>query len=178
MKPQERSRQNGSGFLPSLQSLSGLYCSIRALMNLRASARWEELPVQHSESPQATGQLWEPGRVNRPATRTAFVLEGPAWATAQRQGSPEDAQGVEHRRNEEEEWEARREGQGLCQELRLVLGDQRGPSPPHLTSPACLANVDLWDCWWGQQWRWRMGEVGKRKRRFVTSNSSRIPRMF
>lgn len=86
------------------------------------------------------------------------MLQGPAWVTAQRQGSPENAQGVEHRRNEEEEWEARQEGQGLRQELRLVLGDQQGPSPPHLTSPACLANIDLWDCWWGQQWRWQQDQ--------------------
>lgn len=47
MKPPERSSQNGSHLFPSLQSLSGLHCSVLGLMNLRASASCEGLLVQH-----------------------------------------------------------------------------------------------------------------------------------
>lgn len=179
VKHQERSRQNGSHFLPSLQSLSGLQ---PGLMNPRASASCEGRLVQHWKSPQGVGWLWEPGQVKRPASRTAFLLKSPARIMVQRQEISEkgtgggSTEGMKKRSGKQG-----RKVRAHCQELRLALEDQQGLAPLPRNSPTRVAQADGVAGGfqqWGQQPDPREWERWERRIRTVTSNSSRIPRTF
>lgn len=120
--------------------------------------------------PQGEDWLWQPGQVNRPASRTAFQVEGFAWIMAQRQESSETVRGPEAQKG----WGGGMGGQGgkvraHCQESRprgdRLMGSGQGCS--------WLSTVGAAD---GPR---RMEERrGGKKLRFGLSNGSRVSRMF
>lgn len=156
--------------------------SILGLMNLRASASCEGLLVQHWKSPQGVGWHWEPGPANRPASRTAFLLGGPCVDNGPETGKLREMHREwKHRRHEEEEWEARQEGQGSLSRAEVSPGRSVGVGPPAPTSPILLAQADGVAGGfqqWGQQPDQGEWERWERRNRPVTSNSNRIPRIF
>lgn len=97
----------------SLQSLSGLQSSMLARDEAKGPSQSGGTNGSTLKIPQGVDWLWKPGQVNRPASRTAFQVEGFAWIMAQRQESSETVRGRKHRRDGEEEREAREGRSGL-----------------------------------------------------------------
>lgn len=140
VNPQERSRQNSSHFLPSLQSLSGLQPGPDESEGLSQLQRTTGPTL---EIPSGSGWLWERGQVKRPASRAAFLSESPAWRMAQRQEISErgtgsgSTEGMKKRCGKQS-----RNVRAHCQELRLALEYQQGLAPLPCNSPTRLAQAD------------------------------------
>lgn len=133
VNPQERSRQNGSHFLSSLQSLSGLQPGPDEFEGLSQLQRTTGPTL---EIPSGSGLALGTRPGGEICIKGCIPVGEPCVDNGPETGDlRERHREWKHRRDEEEMWEAKQEGQGSLPRAKVSPGISAGVGSPPLQLP-------------------------------------------